>query len=87
MSVCLFVCLFVPQLLRNGWTDWAAILKEEFPWCADGFGLKNLLGNTRRGGDEINVFLLTRYVQIQIFHTLPFRLESWKLNDSVWYNI
>ena len=36
------VCLFVPQLLRNGGPERAEILKDDSPWDAEGFRLKNI---------------------------------------------
>ena len=40
MSEC--VCLFVPQLLRDGEPQRAEILRDESPWLGEGFRLKNI---------------------------------------------
>ena len=41
-SVYLFVCMFVPYLLRNGEPQRAEILRDDFPWDGEGFRLKNI---------------------------------------------
>ena len=38
----LFICLFVPQLLRNGEPQRAEILRDDSPWDWEGFRLKKL---------------------------------------------
>ena len=40
--VSLFVCMFVLQLLRNGESQQAETLRDDFPWDWEGFRLKNI---------------------------------------------
>ena len=42
MSVSESVCIFVPQLLRNGEPQRAETLRDDFPWDKEGYRLKNI---------------------------------------------
>ena len=36
LSVCIFVCLPLPLLLRNSQIELAKIFGEDYPWCGNG---------------------------------------------------